>query len=64
MSRDLRDWIDTLRMAGELVEVTAPVDPRLEITEITDRVTKAGGPAASPAAAKPVSGKPGSSPAK
>jgi 4-hydroxy-3-polyprenylbenzoate decarboxylase len=42
---DLRDWIDHLRRHGELVEVTAPVDPHLEIAEITDRVTKAGGPA-------------------
>jgi 4-hydroxy-3-polyprenylbenzoate decarboxylase len=42
---DLRDWIDHLRREGELVEVTAEVDPDLEIAEITDRVTKAGGPA-------------------
>jgi 4-hydroxy-3-polyprenylbenzoate decarboxylase len=42
---DLRDWIGHLRREGELVEVTAEVDPHLEIAEITDRVTKAGGPA-------------------
>ncbi len=42
---DLRDWIDHLRRHGELVEVAAEVDPYLEIAEITDRVTKAGGPA-------------------
>src|SRR5256885_9675298 len=42
---DLRDWIDHLRRQGELVEVSAEVDPYLEIAEITDRVTKAGGPA-------------------
>ncbi len=42
---DLRDWIDHLRREGELVEVTAEVDSHLEIAEITDRVTKAGGPA-------------------
>ena len=42
---DLRDWLDHLRHEGELHEVTAQVDPHLEITEITDRVTKAGGPA-------------------
>jgi 4-hydroxy-3-polyprenylbenzoate decarboxylase len=42
---DLRDWLDHLRHEGELHEVTAQVDPNLEITEITDRVTKAGGPA-------------------
>ena len=43
--KDLRDWIDMLRDAGELVEIDAEVDPYLEITEITDRTTKAGGPA-------------------
>ena len=42
---DLRDWLDHLRRHGELVEVTAEVDPDLEIAEITDRVTKSGGPA-------------------
>jgi 4-hydroxy-3-polyprenylbenzoate decarboxylase len=42
---DLRDWIGHLRREGELVEVTAEVDPHLEVAEITDRVTKAGGPA-------------------
>jgi 4-hydroxy-3-polyprenylbenzoate decarboxylase len=45
MIRDLRDFIEQLRKAGELVEITAPVDPHLEITEITDRVSKARGPA-------------------
>ena len=43
--KSLRDWIAHLEKAGELVRVDAPVDPHLEITEITDRVTKAGGPA-------------------
>jgi 4-hydroxy-3-polyprenylbenzoate decarboxylase len=42
---DLRDWISLLEREGELVRVTAEVDPHLEITEITDRVVKAGGPA-------------------
>ena len=45
MSLDLRDWIARLEKAGELTRVSARVDPNLEITEITDRVTKAGGPA-------------------
>jgi 4-hydroxy-3-polyprenylbenzoate decarboxylase len=45
VSGDLRRWIDTLRTMGELVDVQAEVDPHLEITEITDRVVKAGGPA-------------------
>ena len=42
---DLRDWLKALEDAGELQRVKAPVDPILEITEITDRVSKAGGPA-------------------
>jgi 4-hydroxy-3-polyprenylbenzoate decarboxylase len=41
----LTDFIDALRRAGELVVVNAAVDPYLEISEITDRVVKAGGPA-------------------
>src|ERR1043166_7805699 len=43
--RDLRDWIALLEREGELVRIQAVVDPHLEITEITDRVVKAGGPA-------------------
>ncbi len=43
--RDLREWVRRLGAAGELVEVHAQVDPYLEITEIADRVMKAGGPA-------------------
>jgi len=42
---DLRDWIKALDKAGELKRVRAEVDPILEITEITDRVSKAVGPA-------------------
>lgn len=42
---DLRDWIKALERAGELRRVRAEVDPILEITEITDRVSKRGGPA-------------------
>ena len=42
---DLREWIEALRREGELHEVTASVDPYLEITEIVDRTVKAGGPA-------------------
>ena len=44
-ARDLRDWIETLRREGELVEIDAEVDPFLEMTEIVDRTVKAGGPA-------------------
>jgi 4-hydroxy-3-polyprenylbenzoate decarboxylase len=43
--KDLRDWIELLRREGELAEITAEVDPHLEITEIADRTMKAGGPA-------------------
>jgi 4-hydroxy-3-polyprenylbenzoate decarboxylase len=39
---DLRDWIRTLERAGELKRITAEVSPELEITEITDRVSKIG----------------------
>jgi 4-hydroxy-3-polyprenylbenzoate decarboxylase len=42
---DLRAWISLLEREGELVRVAAEVDPELEITEITDRTVKAGGPA-------------------
>jgi 4-hydroxy-3-polyprenylbenzoate decarboxylase len=43
--RDLRDWIALLEREGELVRVSAEVDPHLEITEIVDRTVKSGGPA-------------------
>jgi len=42
---DLRAWIAVLEREGELVRIAAEVDPELEITEITDRTVKAGGPA-------------------
>src|SRR6476659_9791875 len=44
-TKDLRDWIALLEREGELVRVSAEVDPDLEITEIVDRTVKAGGPA-------------------
>jgi 4-hydroxy-3-polyprenylbenzoate decarboxylase len=37
---DLRDWIAALDRAGELRKIHIEVDPILEITEITDRVSK------------------------
>ncbi len=43
--RDLRDWIALLEREGELVRVSAEVDPHLEVTEIVDRTVKSGGPA-------------------
>ncbi|MDY0007156.1 MAG: UbiD family decarboxylase, partial [Spongiibacteraceae bacterium] len=42
---DLRDFIDQLEQRGELKRITAPVDPHLQMTEICDRVLRAGGPA-------------------
>jgi 4-hydroxy-3-polyprenylbenzoate decarboxylase len=42
---DLRGWIAFLEREGELVRISAEVDPHLEITEIADRTVKAGGPA-------------------
>jgi 4-hydroxy-3-polyprenylbenzoate decarboxylase len=42
---DLRDWIKALERHGELRRIREEVSPELEITEITDRVSKAGGPA-------------------
>src|SRR5438445_2561491 len=42
---DLRSWIALLEREGELVRISAEVDPHLEVTEITDRAVKAGGPA-------------------
>jgi 4-hydroxy-3-polyprenylbenzoate decarboxylase len=43
--RDLRDFMAQLEAQGELKRVRAEVDPRLEMTELCDRVLKAGGPA-------------------
>ncbi len=42
---DLRDFLARLEAAGELKRIATEVDPQLEITEICDRVLKAGGPA-------------------
>ena len=39
---DLRDWITTLEKHGELRRLREEVSPELEITEITDRVSKIG----------------------
>jgi 4-hydroxy-3-polyprenylbenzoate decarboxylase len=38
--KDLRTFINRLEKEKELVRITVPVDPELEITEITDRVSK------------------------
>ncbi len=42
---DLRDFIAQLERTGQLKRIGVEVDPRLEMTEISDRVLKAGGPA-------------------
>ncbi|MDC0403511.1 4-hydroxy-3-polyprenylbenzoate decarboxylase [Porticoccaceae bacterium] len=43
--RDLRDFIQLLEERGELLRIQEPVDPHLEMTEISDRVLRSGGPA-------------------
>jgi len=43
--RDLREYSALLESKGQLKRITAEVDPCLEIGEITDRVSKAHGPA-------------------
>ena len=42
---DLRDFVAQLESLGELKRVAVEVDPRFEMTEICDRVLRAGGPA-------------------
>ena len=42
---DLRDFLLQLERLGELKRVAVEVDPRLEMTEICDRVLRVGGPA-------------------
>lgn len=43
--KDLRDFITQLEQRGELKRIAVAVDPKLEMTEICDRVLRAGGPA-------------------
>ena len=43
--KDLREYIAFLESKGELRRITTPVSTELEITEITDRMVKSGGPA-------------------
>ncbi|HET7598071.1 MAG TPA: UbiD family decarboxylase, partial [Burkholderiales bacterium] len=43
--RDLREFLAQLEARGELKRIAVEVDPRLEMTEIADRVLKARGPA-------------------
>jgi len=43
--KDLRDFIAQLEQQGQLKRIATEVDPNLEMTEICDRVLRAGGPA-------------------
>ena len=43
--RDLRDFLAQLENLGELKRIRAEISPCLEMTEVCDRVLKAGGPA-------------------
>lgn len=43
--KDLREFVERLEREGELKRIKTEVDSELEITEITDRVSKAYGPA-------------------
>ena len=43
--RDLREFLAQLEARGELKRIAARVSPHLEMTEIADRVLRAGGPA-------------------
>ncbi|MBS3936018.1 MAG: 4-hydroxy-3-polyprenylbenzoate decarboxylase [Sulfuritalea sp.] len=44
-AHDLREFMARLERQGELKRIAVPVDPKLEMTEIADRVLRAGGPA-------------------
>ena len=38
--KNFQHFIDTLERAGELIRIKTFVDPKLEMAEITDRVSK------------------------
>jgi len=42
---DLRDFISQLETQNEIKRISIPVDPYLEMTELSDRTLRAGGPA-------------------
>jgi 4-hydroxy-3-polyprenylbenzoate decarboxylase len=42
---DLREFLSQLEARGELKRIATPVSPKLEMTEISDRVLRAAGPA-------------------
>ena len=43
--RDLREFVAGLDTLGELRRISEPVSPQLEVTALSDRVLRAGGPA-------------------
>ena len=43
--KDLREFLDHLDKHGQLKRITHPIDPHYEMTEISDRTLRAGGPA-------------------
>jgi 4-hydroxy-3-polyprenylbenzoate decarboxylase len=43
--RDFQHFLEVLEAKGELKRIREPISPYLEITEVADRVMKAGGPA-------------------
>ena len=43
--KNMQEFIRQLESTGNLLRISAEVNPGLEVTEITDRVSKAGGPA-------------------
>jgi len=43
--QDLRDFLAQLETLGELKRIAVEIDPKLEMTEVCDRVLRAGGPA-------------------
>jgi 4-hydroxy-3-polyprenylbenzoate decarboxylase len=43
--KNMQDFIGLLERMGDLKRISVPVDPRLEITAIADRVMREGGPA-------------------
>ncbi|WP_018150425.1 4-hydroxy-3-polyprenylbenzoate decarboxylase [Leeia oryzae] len=43
--QDLRDFLQQLEAVGELKRIQHPVSPKLEMTEISDRILRAEGPA-------------------
>ena len=43
--RDLREFLATLEAGGDLLRIVEPVSTHLEMTALSDRVLRAGGPA-------------------